>query len=638
MCPSRSRLALDTQQGHTSARFTYFATVPLAGIAIIGFLRFEQPQLNKPAERETLRSHVAPTLKTMITSRVVLLVLLLTAMAGLLSQAVFEFGPLWLVALAAPPVVLRNNSCVAEFDEAQLSVPPALDSLYDEGREELCRALVRSDVLAAAGEASSFRLEEAKSLWLAQLAAWLPSEDRPPLVNEALRVLGGLEERIRLDTTVAVLTILSGLVQSAALHETAEAVAQHLPDRGARVLLRARVQWLYGKERPPVSQLLEISDEASRLEALVGWAGEVSWSEAHRLIDQLVDSFTEPNFRAQALTAVIRGLRTWQQTDGLRQSDEQKALAIALEGRDPVVVNEAFTWLELASSDRRRVEIRAARLTWNMSIGDPSVRAASLISAISLGVSDDDNANLALEALSAISRVQDGNLQAHLLKQYVGSIPGSPPWGVQQALLIARTIVDERLQARALGSLLLLGAVRQQALRHGLTLRDPWARASVVFEWASWSPPPRGYSRRTWQKVRVDAARAVENPEPHARYLALAALGAKGSARRQLASEAYEATLALTRPSARAYGVYALVNESLVPRTAVDDALRAGWDIPIGYGRYAALAKISRLLAPRRFAEVVREMLQDITVNANQINFRKLTEPPGLDLGLVWLR
>ena len=61
--------------------------------------------MHKPAERETLRSHVALTLKTMITSRAVLRVLLLVATAGLLSQAVFEFGPLWLVALAAPAVL-----------------------------------------------------------------------------------------------------------------------------------------------------------------------------------------------------------------------------------------------------------------------------------------------------------------------------------------------------------------------------------------------------------------------------------------------------------------------------------------------------------------------------------------------------
>jgi hypothetical protein len=90
---------------YTSARFTYFATVPLIGLAIIGFLRFREPRLNQPAERETLRSHIALTLKTMITSRAVLRVLLLVATAGLLSQAVFEFGPLWLVAMAAPAVL-----------------------------------------------------------------------------------------------------------------------------------------------------------------------------------------------------------------------------------------------------------------------------------------------------------------------------------------------------------------------------------------------------------------------------------------------------------------------------------------------------------------------------------------------------
>jgi Putative zinc-finger len=53
----------------------------------------------------TLRSHIALTFRTMITSGTVLRVLLLVAAAGLLTQAVFEFGPLWLVALAAPAVL-----------------------------------------------------------------------------------------------------------------------------------------------------------------------------------------------------------------------------------------------------------------------------------------------------------------------------------------------------------------------------------------------------------------------------------------------------------------------------------------------------------------------------------------------------
>ena len=97
-----SALAGGVLAQYTSARFTYFATVPLVGLAIIGFLRFNEPRLHQAAERVNLRSHVALTFRTMITSRAVLRVMLLVAAAGLLAQAVFEFGPLWLVAEAAP--------------------------------------------------------------------------------------------------------------------------------------------------------------------------------------------------------------------------------------------------------------------------------------------------------------------------------------------------------------------------------------------------------------------------------------------------------------------------------------------------------------------------------------------------------
>jgi cytochrome b len=100
-----SALAGGVLAQYTSSRLTYFATIPLVGLAIIGFLRFDEPRLHQAAERVSLRSHVALTFRTMITSRPVLRVLLLAATAGLLSSAVFEFGPLWLVALAAPAVL-----------------------------------------------------------------------------------------------------------------------------------------------------------------------------------------------------------------------------------------------------------------------------------------------------------------------------------------------------------------------------------------------------------------------------------------------------------------------------------------------------------------------------------------------------
>jgi MFS family permease len=100
-----SSLAGGVLAQYTSTRFTYFATIPLIGLAIFGFLRFDEPRLHQAAERVTLRSHIALTFRTMITTRAVVRVLLLVATAGLLTQAVFEFGPLWLVALAAPAVL-----------------------------------------------------------------------------------------------------------------------------------------------------------------------------------------------------------------------------------------------------------------------------------------------------------------------------------------------------------------------------------------------------------------------------------------------------------------------------------------------------------------------------------------------------
>jgi MFS family permease len=100
-----SSLAGGVLAQYTSARFTYFVTIPLVGLAIIAFLRFHEPRLHQAAERVTLRSHIALTFRTMITSRAVLRVLLLVAAAGLLTQAVFEFGPLWLVVLEAPAVL-----------------------------------------------------------------------------------------------------------------------------------------------------------------------------------------------------------------------------------------------------------------------------------------------------------------------------------------------------------------------------------------------------------------------------------------------------------------------------------------------------------------------------------------------------
>lgn len=88
--------------GWTSPRTTYFLTVPVALLAVVAFLRFREPRLHRVAEPVALRRHIATTLTAMTRTPQVRQTLLLAALTAMLSQAVFEFGPLWLVDLQAP--------------------------------------------------------------------------------------------------------------------------------------------------------------------------------------------------------------------------------------------------------------------------------------------------------------------------------------------------------------------------------------------------------------------------------------------------------------------------------------------------------------------------------------------------------
>jgi MFS family permease len=83
----------------TSPRATYFATVPLVLASVVVFGRFREPQLHRATEPVKLGHHVALTVRTMTRNARVRHAMLLVALTAMLSQAVFEFGPLWLVAL-----------------------------------------------------------------------------------------------------------------------------------------------------------------------------------------------------------------------------------------------------------------------------------------------------------------------------------------------------------------------------------------------------------------------------------------------------------------------------------------------------------------------------------------------------------
>lgn len=85
-----------------SARFTYFATVPLVASASIAFLRCREPQLHRAAERVPFRRQAATTLRALTSTRALRRVVLLAALTAMIAQLIFEFGPLWLVAAHTP--------------------------------------------------------------------------------------------------------------------------------------------------------------------------------------------------------------------------------------------------------------------------------------------------------------------------------------------------------------------------------------------------------------------------------------------------------------------------------------------------------------------------------------------------------
>jgi MFS family permease len=98
-----SALAGSLLASWTSPRVTYFVSIPFVILAIVVFLGFDEPQLHRSAEPVALRKHIAMTVRAITRQQEVLQVLLLVALAGLVAQATFEFGPLWLVALHASP-------------------------------------------------------------------------------------------------------------------------------------------------------------------------------------------------------------------------------------------------------------------------------------------------------------------------------------------------------------------------------------------------------------------------------------------------------------------------------------------------------------------------------------------------------
>jgi predicted MFS family arabinose efflux permease len=86
----------------TSARFTYFLTVPFAVLSIGALSRFNEPHLHRADDPMPLRGQIATTYRTIIKPGQLRYIIITTVLCALLLQMLLEFGPLWLVALAAP--------------------------------------------------------------------------------------------------------------------------------------------------------------------------------------------------------------------------------------------------------------------------------------------------------------------------------------------------------------------------------------------------------------------------------------------------------------------------------------------------------------------------------------------------------
>lgn len=88
-----------------SLRVTYFLTVPFTVASGLAVLAFREPRLHRREAREPLWSQVAATYRSLLERGQLRAIVALTVLTSLMMQAIFEFGPLWLVALAVPAVL-----------------------------------------------------------------------------------------------------------------------------------------------------------------------------------------------------------------------------------------------------------------------------------------------------------------------------------------------------------------------------------------------------------------------------------------------------------------------------------------------------------------------------------------------------
>jgi MFS family permease len=89
----------------TSPRLTYFLTIPFGLLSVRMLAAFREPRLHQSGEPTSLRSQIALTYATILGRGRLLPIIASMVLTSLLLQALLEFGPLWMIALAAPSLL-----------------------------------------------------------------------------------------------------------------------------------------------------------------------------------------------------------------------------------------------------------------------------------------------------------------------------------------------------------------------------------------------------------------------------------------------------------------------------------------------------------------------------------------------------
>ena len=84
-----------------SPRATYFLTLPFAALYLVALSRFCEPRLHRTTERTSLRDHLVVTFRAITDRGRLVPIAAATVMSAMILQAMFEFGPLWLLTLQA---------------------------------------------------------------------------------------------------------------------------------------------------------------------------------------------------------------------------------------------------------------------------------------------------------------------------------------------------------------------------------------------------------------------------------------------------------------------------------------------------------------------------------------------------------